>query len=312
MYQFRLRSSRGGTAPRGEVSSVPVVHLEVEFAVPTIAGESGFLRRERTRALDRGEVLREHGTAFEFGRGGEIDGGAVTPEVGPVRGSGRERGGGCGRLADSAIRSEGAGESEVVTRWNEHVTMFGLALHLRDSGPGDRDAVRVVVEAAGESEVIGRGLERGGVVLLGMRPIGGAHAAAAVGEFEDNGDASADLHGEAIECGVAAGLDGDGRTAPGEFAVQSAGPEVERLLREADVLGTIDGEADAAEVKAMGIFAEPIGERLLAFGGSGVADFAAEGIELREAEIGCGFPGEIGRGVPAPLRLRMQSGILDS
>src|ERR1035437_4060225 len=160
-----------------------------------------------------------------------------------------------------------------------------------------RSAVRLPVRR-------GRLLAR--AVLLRVGPIGGAHGAGAVGELEDHRNAAADGDGDQVFRGMAAGLHRDSLSAPCELAVEDAGPEVERLLDEADVFGLVDGEADAAQVQAVRIFAEPIEERLLAVTRCGVAHFAAEGVEFGEAEIGRPFAGGVGRGVPAPLRLRAQ------
>ena len=90
-----------GAAPGREVRGVPVVHFQVELAVPAIAGESGLLRRHGAGALDGGEVLGEDDAALQFagariGRGGEIDGGAGVPEGGPVFVGGGKGGGGVG------------------------------------------------------------------------------------------------------------------------------------------------------------------------------------------------------------------------
>src|ERR1035437_8004456 len=65
-------------------------------------------------------------------------------------------------------------------------------------------------------------------------------------------------------------------------------------------------EAAAAPGQAVRGFAQPIEGLLLAVTRCGVAHFAAEGVEFGEAEIGRPFAGGVGRGVPAPLRLRAQ------
>src|ERR1051325_1993007 len=52
--------------PQREMRRVPPVHLQMEFSLPRIVSEPGFLRRIDAGALDRGEVLREHDATFEF------------------------------------------------------------------------------------------------------------------------------------------------------------------------------------------------------------------------------------------------------
>jgi len=54
-------------------------------------------------------------------------------------------------------------------------------------------------------------------------------------------------------------------------------------LDEADLFGLVDSEADAAQMKPMRIFAEPIEELSLPVARCGVSDFAAEGVEFGEA-----------------------------
>src|SRR5205807_9639449 len=75
--------------PQGEVRRVPPMHLQMEFAVPTIDHQSRFLRRHRTRAVNGGEVLRKHHAPFEFRSArvatiGEIDGAAFAPKSLPM------------------------------------------------------------------------------------------------------------------------------------------------------------------------------------------------------------------------------------
>ena len=81
-------------APPGEVRGVPEVHFEMELAVPTVAGEAGFLRRERAGALNGGLVLRKDDAALEFvgarvAAAGEIHGAAAGPKAAPMLPAGR-------------------------------------------------------------------------------------------------------------------------------------------------------------------------------------------------------------------------------
>ena len=76
---------QAGPPPQREVAGVPVVHFEVELAVPAVAREAGLLRRKRPRALDRREVLREHDAPFQLGGAqvpapGQLEAAALLPE----------------------------------------------------------------------------------------------------------------------------------------------------------------------------------------------------------------------------------------
>jgi hypothetical protein len=97
--------------------------------------------------------------------------------------------------------------------------------------------------------------------------------------------------------------------APFELAVQRAGSQVESLLDEADVFGLVDSESDAAQVKAVRVFAEPVEELSLPVARCGVAHFAAEGVEFREAEIGRAFARGLGRCAAIAIACRGASAI---
>jgi hypothetical protein len=284
LYQPRLRSSSAGR-PQVEVRGVPVVHFQVELAEPTVAGESGFLRGHAAGALDGGEVLGEDDASLQFagarvGCGGEIDGGAGSPEGCPVPFGDLENGCGLGAAVVGAV--EGAAERKVIACGSQNKTVRGL---LRDGGcvPRNADGVGVPIQPAVQVETLRRGrvLPRG--VLLRVFPISGIHGAGAEGELEDYGNAALDPDRDHVFFGMAASLHRDLLPAPFELAVQRAAPQVEGLLNEVDVFGLVDGEADAAQVKAVRILAEPVEELLLSVARRGVAHFAAESVEFGEA-----------------------------
>ena len=98
-FQAPLHQRRA--SPFGEMRGVPEVHLQVELAVPAIAGKPGFLRRQRAGALDGGQIFGKHRPALQLacariGGGGEIERRAARPEPRPViaRGLVRLPGGG--------------------------------------------------------------------------------------------------------------------------------------------------------------------------------------------------------------------------
>ena len=202
---------------------------------------------------------------------------------------------------------EGAAEGKAIRCGSHYEAMLRFPLDLGGyTGPGDDHGVGVVIQAAFEMEEVWTGLLPVGAVLLRVRPIGGVHGARCVGELEDHRDAASHANSERVLIGMAAGLHRDLLPAPFELAVQRAGPQVERLLEESDVFGLVDGEADAAQVKAVRILAQPIEERLLSVARCGVAHFAAIGVEFGEPQIGRPFARGVRRGVPAPLRLRAE------
>src|SRR6185369_13471506 len=75
--------------PKSKVRRMPPVHFEVKFSVPTVNGESGFLRRHAARTLNCSEILREHNSSLELDRSlvstmGQLDCRAACPELFPV------------------------------------------------------------------------------------------------------------------------------------------------------------------------------------------------------------------------------------
>src|SRR5262249_44700570 len=103
--------------------------------------------------------------------------------------------------------------------------------------------------------------------------------------FNDRNLCALHAVGYGVQRRMTAGFDLDAPAPPFELAVQDAGPQVEGLLDALDVFGLVDGEANAAEIAAVGVFAEPVEKRRLAGGSGGVADFAAVGIVLGEAKV---------------------------
>ena len=55
-----------GALPHREVYPVPPVHFQMEFTVPTVVGQAGFLRGQSARTVDAGKVLGQHYTALQF------------------------------------------------------------------------------------------------------------------------------------------------------------------------------------------------------------------------------------------------------
>src|SRR6185369_3036207 len=108
---------------------MPVVHFQVELAVPAIAAESGLLRRHGAGALYGGEVLREDDAALQFpgariGRAGEIDRRARSPECGPMLFGGGKRG---GRIAGGVSRgAEGTAEDEAIAGGSQYEAVSGF------------------------------------------------------------------------------------------------------------------------------------------------------------------------------------------
>jgi hypothetical protein len=196
------------------------------------------------------------------------------------------RGGeGCGWVACGvAVTLEGAAEGEAIARRSQDEAVRGFLLHPGcDAGPSDDDGVTVGVEHAIEMEEVRAGFSWMRGVFIGVRPIGGIHRAGAVWKLEYHRDGALDPDTDHVLDGVAAGIHRDLLPAPFEFAVQSAAPQVESLLDEADVFELFDGEADAAEVQAVKVLAEPIEERLLSVARCRVPDVTAESVEFGEA-----------------------------
>src|SRR5439155_20861655 len=84
-----------GPAPQWKMRGVPPVHLQMEFAIPTVAGQAGLGGRQGAGAVDRREVLREDDAAFQFFparvlAGGKVDGPAVQPKLLSVAAGGGE------------------------------------------------------------------------------------------------------------------------------------------------------------------------------------------------------------------------------
>ncbi len=75
--------------PQGEMNRVPPMHLQVEFAEPTVMNQPRLLRWHRAGAINRRKVLREHNPALQFrsagiGAFGKINRPSACPELPPV------------------------------------------------------------------------------------------------------------------------------------------------------------------------------------------------------------------------------------
>ena len=313
--------------PEREVRRVPPVHLQVELALPAVEREPGLLRRIAPGTLDRGEVLGQHDPPLQLAPAGlaasrEVDRAPGRPEAIPVplRGPARllERGKGLRRRRGGEGHDRFQGVA-VSSRLEEEEVPLLLG-DRPGGGPGEPDAVPVGVESPQELGAPGVGADHRRLVSLGPRPVGRRGVPRAVGEAEAEGQpSSADQggdgpHRDEIEVRMAERLDLDGLALQPEAAPEDAVPEVEGLLdvrhvlaRRLPAVGEGQPEADAAEVEAVGVGAEPLdlGRPAIARDVR-VPHLSPVRGEFREVEALDRPALRVGRRVPAPLRERAE------
>ena len=295
-------------APQGEVRGVPKVHFQMELAEPAIAGEAGFLRRERAGALNGRLVLRKHDAAFQFlgarvAAAGEIHRAAAGPEAAPVLAAGRQSFLGGGKWSRSpACPPKLTDEIQAVSRRPQHKPVRPFALHFAGRLPGNADGVSIAVELAGDVEPVRAAGRFRAPVLFRMAPVGGVHGARAVRKLEADRHAAADPHRQQVELGMASRLHHHPLAVPLELAVQYAGPQVERLPGCGDVAGLFDRKADLSQVQPVRVLAQPVEQCHLPVRAGGIPDLAPVGIEHGQPQIRGALSARVGNGMPAPLR----------
>ena len=87
-YHCRLRLQHLGVTPQRKMGCVEPMDFQVELPVPTVQRQTRLLRGESACRLDRGQILRQHDTSFQFRRrgsaAGEIHDATSPPEPFPV------------------------------------------------------------------------------------------------------------------------------------------------------------------------------------------------------------------------------------
>ncbi len=282
------------------------MHLQVKLAVPAVAGQSGFLRRQRARTLDRCQVLRENDAPLQFMgalvvRTGEIDCAARCPEALPVRARrGEDRFGCRGSLVPRLLKP--AHKMRSPSLWGVSTRRCAPS---RCIAAESQPIVTVYSSSSSRRSISARFAGEPDLSPMPVRlfPIRRAHCARAIRKLEDYRDPPLHPNRDGILRRVTARIHRDLPALPLKLAVQNAGPQIENLPDAADLFRFCDRETDPAEVKAVRILAQPVEERRLPGAARGVANLASEGVEISKPEIRRRAAGSIRRGVPAPLRL---------
>jgi hypothetical protein len=280
----------------------------MELAVPAIAGEAGFLRRQRSRALNGRLVLRKDDAAFQFlgarvAAAGKIHRAAAPPKTAPVLRAGRQSlfsGGPWGRSPTCPAKL--TNKLQPVSRRPQHKPMRPFALHFARRLPGNAHRVRIAVELADDLEPVRAAARFPAPVLFRVAPVGGVHGARAVRKLETHRHPAAYPHRQQVQLRMASRLHHYPLAVPLKLAAQRAAPQVQRLPGRGDVAGLFDHEADLSQVQPVRVLAQPVVQWNLPLRTAGVPDLAPVGIEHGQPEIRGALSARVGYGVPAPVR----------
>src|SRR5262245_36676018 len=128
----------------------------MKFAVPAVDGETRFLRRARSGALYRGEILRKDCASFQLdgtpvSAVGYLNRRAFGPEALPMI---RACGESCARIRERLaqwVRREQNDEFQRCLRPSQHEAVFFLSFERRFTGPVDKYSIVIRVECAIEA-----------------------------------------------------------------------------------------------------------------------------------------------------------------
>ena len=300
-----------GPSPQREMRGVPPVHLEVELAVPTVAGEPGLLRRPRAGALDRGQVLRQHHAPLELLRARvlaalQIDGGAALPEAAPVALAGQERLGWRSPRQSHTLGRELTHPAELAPPPKVEQVRPGL-LHLGLAMRNDAHIVAVIVQLAAKTELAGLAAHDHGLVRPDARPVRRVHPRRSVREVEQDRQRLPrfNLHRQQVQRRMAAGPHRNRLSFHAEGTGQDSGPQIQGLTGFRDVR-PVQPQPDPAQVQPVRVLAKPVEQFLLPFRLGRVAHLPAVGVVHRQAQSGRFESLGNWKAVPAPLRLSAQ------
>ncbi len=217
----------------------------MELAVPAIAGQAGVLRRDRSTALDGGEILREDDAPLQFGRMGigaarQVDRAAAVPEVLPVPLRGGLRLVRVRQLARRILASERQHERQRRSgrRARQHVLVRLLGIDVRRAFPAEGDDISRIVELPMKVESRRPAAQQPGLMRFGTVPVFAANEIlAGIGkgdahrELPQANQRRLDADGQQVQLGMAARAHQHRLAQHAKSAREQPAIQIQRLLR---------------------------------------------------------------------------------